>query len=177
METLTTVPSQIIAGDSYNIQLTVANYPVADYTGSLTFVGYTSASVTASAGTGPEDFLFSLTSTLTNITSGTYSYYVQMTSGSERNTVIGGYTNVIGNPALQTTNVSHQEIMLNAIQLVIEGRADDGIQEMTINGRTLKYIPLNELMALRAQYLKELNIMRGGASTARKVIPITFWNR
>lgn len=176
METLTTVPSQIIAGDSYLIQFTVANYPVADYTGSLTFIGFTSASVTASAGTGTEDFLFSLSSTLTNLTSGTYNYYVQMTSGSDRSTVITGYTNIIGNPAYQTTNVSHQEIMLNAIQLVLEGRADDGILEMTINGRTLKYIPINELMAIRVQYLKELNVMRAGASSARKVIPITFGN-
>ena len=173
MNPLTSVPAQIIAGDSYEIKLGYTDYPSTTWTGNLLLRGPASASVTATA-TGT-DFLFTLATTDTNIASGSYAYAVQVSSGSARHTVAQGYTTVLVNLASATTNTSHQETMIAAIEAVLEGRIDDGTDSISINGRSLSYIPLPELRELRAAYYKELAAIKGNpAMTARKVIPITF---
>jgi hypothetical protein len=48
---------------------------------------------------------------------------------------------------------SPAEINLTNIDLMLGGRASDGVQEYTINGRMLKRYPMDELLQLRAYYL------------------------
>ncbi|SFO63572.1 hypothetical protein SAMN05216567_101887 [Variovorax sp. OK605] len=56
---------------------------------------------------------------------------------------------------------SHARRTLDAIEAVLEGRATSATAEYEINGRRLKYIPLNELHAMRSKYQREVAAEEG----------------
>jgi hypothetical protein len=172
MTALTAMPSTIISGDSYEVQFSYTDYPATLWTGYLLLRGYSSASVTASA--SGTDYLCDLASSITTgLLPGMYTYALQAASGSARTTLVQGYTTVIANLTASTTTILHQEVMIRAIEAVLEDRVDDSVASMSINGRSLQYIPVPELLALRAQYYKELYVIKGGNSQyPRRIVPI-----
>lgn len=58
----------------------------------------------------------------------------------------------IANIAIATE--THNEKVLSALEAMIEGRASVEVQELQIGGRTLKYIPIADLLKLREYYKK-----------------------
>lgn len=86
--------------------------------------------------------------------------YITKTSNSERIQIDEGKTTLL--PNLADTNAdlrSHAKIVLDAIEAVIQGRATIDQSSMSIAGRSLSRLTVDELMTFRdrykAEYLKE----------------------
>ena len=91
--------------------------------------------------------------------------YITKTSNSERIQIDEGKTTLL--PNLADTNAdlrSHAKIVLDAIEAVIQGRATIDQSSMSIAGRSLSRLTIDELMTFRdrykAEYLKECKVAR-----------------
>lgn len=174
MTELTTIPTSLVSGDGYVIDLTVDDFPATDgWTGNLYLRGVNVLNVTGTTD-GPVH-RFTLSSTMTDtLTEGVYEYAVTVTKDGNRTTVLTGVITVTPNLATSGTRVSHIAKMLNAVTSVLENRVTDDVQSLSIAGRSITNIPISELMELRAQYTRELAVLTQGASSVRKTVPIVF---
>ena len=94
-----------------------------------------------------------------------WAAYITRTSDSERIQIDEGKTTLL--PNLANTNAdlrSHAKIVLDAIEAVIQGRATIDQSSMSIAGRSLSRLTIDELMTFRdrykAEYLKECKAAR-----------------
>lgn len=60
---------------------------------------------------------------------------------------------------------------LDAIEAVLEGRASSSTQEYSIAGRSLKYIPIPELLTLRDRYRQDVAAEENAANLAAGGLP------
>ena len=175
IEPLYNVPSTIVAGDYYELLLKYDEYPTseASYTPNLYIRGASTVDVN---GTVQGDYYrFVITSTQTSILkSGTYQYSVTVKDGTQRKTAASGWLTVDADLATSSAKISHAEKMITAIECVLEGRITDDVTSLSIAGRSISKIPIDELMILRANYYKELSVLKHGPSAARKKVPIVF---
>jgi hypothetical protein len=168
------IPVKIRAGDYYELLLQYSDFPTnVGYTPILYLRGASSLDIT---GTIVDDkFRFELTSGHTSILlEGTYRYSVTLKINGQRTTVSTGWISIEPDLATSGAKISHAETMLKAIEAVLEGRVTDDIVSMSIAGRSITKIPINDLMVLRANYMKELHILKGGSSAVRTTVPIVF---
>jgi hypothetical protein len=161
------------------------DYPTADYTitwsarlessGSTTF----SASVSESG----DDYIFTINHpTTTSLTLGDYVWALKITQDSDSKTIIyqTGKIKVADNYFANTGDTrSHAKIMLDKIESLLEGKADNDVASYSIQGRSLAKLSPQELidwrMFYKAEYNKELqaeNIKRGEGSG--KMIKVRF---
>ena len=91
--------------------------------------------------------------------------YITRTSDSSRTQVDEGKTTLL--PNLADTNAdlrSHAKIVLDSIEAVIQGRANMDQSSMSIAGRSLSRMSIDELLTFRdrykAEYLKEIKLAR-----------------
>jgi hypothetical protein len=174
MTELTSVPSSIVAGDGYIIDLTYPDYLPADgYTGVLYLRGIQVLRANGSTNGDAHRFTLSSTSTAT-LAAGTYEYSVGFTKAGNRVTVTTGFITVKADYATAGTRISHIEKTLQAIEAVIEGRITDDVQNLSIAGRSIQNIPIMELMELRGMYTKELSALKGTAGSVRKTVRLNF---
>jgi hypothetical protein len=162
-----------------------ANYPTASYTltwsarlesnGSTTF----SATVTESG----DDYIFTVdNSASVNLTLGDYVWALKITQDSDSETIIyqTGKITVADNYFADTGDTrSHAKIMLDKIESLLEGKADNDVASYSIQGRSLAKLSPQELIDWRsyykAEYNKEIqreNIKRGEGSG--KMIKVKF---
>jgi hypothetical protein len=121
------------------------------------------------------DHVFTITSANSALLKdGVYQYAVTVTLAGDRTTVETGVITVQPNLATSGTRVSHLSKMLSAVESVLEGRVTDDVTSLSIAGRSITNIPVTELLELRAQYTKELAVLKGGPAAARKTVPIVF---
>lgn len=174
MSTLTSIPSQIVAGDNYIIDLMFNDYvPANGYTAVLYLRGI--QVLRANSTPNGDAFRFTLSSTNTSILSeGTYEYSVGVILSGQRTTVANGFIAVKPDFATAGARVSHIEKTLQAIQAVIEGRVLDDVESFSIAGRSINHIPIMELLELRAQYTKELVVLSGNGNSIRKIVKLNF---
>jgi hypothetical protein len=70
-----------------------------------------------------------------------------------------------------STVLSPDERLLNAIDDVIYGRVTDDVEEVTIAGRSIKKIPLAELLALKSKLERRVWRLRNpGQSAVARVV-------
>ena len=91
--------------------------------------------------------------------------YITKTSSSNRIMVDSGRTTITENLANTNADLrSHAKKVLDSIQAVIEGRANMDQSSMSIAGRSLSRMSIDELMTFRdrykAEYLKEIKLAR-----------------
>lgn len=117
-------------------------------------------------------------STTATYTKGSYHWfaYITRTSDSERVMVDEGYSEVIDNYATTSSDVrSHVKKVLDAVEAVIENRASIDQQSMSIAGRSLSRMDINDLLFWRdkykAEYIRELKKSRAknGSSTGNTI--------
>jgi hypothetical protein len=101
------------------------------------------------------------------LTKGRYNWiaYITRSSDSARIKIGEGYTEIQDNYAATTSSVrSHAKIVLDAIEAVIENRATMDQSSMSIAGRSLSRLSIDELMTFRdrykTEYLKEVKMAR-----------------
>lgn len=92
---------------------------------------------------------------------GSYDWRARVTNSDEVYTVANGRMTVAPSFGAAGDTRSHARRTLDVIQAVLEGRATSATTEYEINGRRLKYIPLNELHAMRSKYQREVAAEEG----------------
>ena len=156
-------PSKIVAGDLTQWKRTdLSDYDntlfTLKYSARLAGNGSTEIEITATAdGT---DYLVSVASAVSAAyTAGTYYWqaYLVRIADNERVTIDSGIWDVVVNSDASTTDPrSHARIMLDKIESLIEGRADNDVDNYAIAGRSITKMSIDELMTWRSHYRSEV---------------------
>jgi len=167
----TTEPNELQLGDFWawkRIDLST-DYPTASYSLSYEFNlvdGSTAANFTLTATESNDEYLIE-TSNTTSYTAGEYNWvaYITRSSDSARIKLTEGFTEIQENYATTTSSVrSHAKKVLDAIEAVIANRATMDQSSMSIAGRSLSRLTIDELLQFRdrykAEYLKEVKKAR-----------------
>lgn len=164
---------KLYAGDSINESITVAAYPAsAGYTLKVRFAPIgsgTPLTVTSATADDGEGYVLTVPASATagwNAGQWTYTQWVE--KPDERHTIESGELQVLANPANATEGIdarSHVKKTLDALELVIEGKASSDVQNYTINGRSLAHYSFPDLLMLRdkykAEYYREQRVKNG----------------
>jgi hypothetical protein len=164
-------PAVLVAGDTAKWRRTLADYP-ANESWVLTYTLVSAATrytFTASAD-GASHLVAVAATTTATWAPGTYTWRAQVSKAGEVFTVGTGTFSVRPTFAAATDGRSHARKVLDAIEAVIEGRATSEVGEYQIAGRQLKYIPVDELLALRDKYRGEV-LREDAASRAARGLP------
>jgi len=164
-------PNELQLGDFWAWKRTdlSTDYPTASYSLSYEFNlvdGSTAANFTLTATESNDEYIIEVSNT-TSYTSGEYNWvsYITRSSDSARIKLSEGFTEIQENYATTTSSVrSHAKKVLDAIEAVIENRATMDQSSMSIAGRSLSRLTIDELLQFRdrykAEYLKEVKKAR-----------------
>jgi F0F1-type ATP synthase epsilon subunit len=167
----TTEPSELQLGDFWAWKKTDLSddYPTADYSLSYEFNiidGATAVNFTLSASESNNEYVIETTDT-SSYTKGEYNWvsYITRASDSARIKISEGFTEIQDNYATTAASVrSHAKKVLDAIEAVIENRATMDQSSMSIAGRSLSRLTIDELLTFKnrykAEYLKEIKKAR-----------------
>jgi hypothetical protein len=167
----TSEPNELQLGDFWAWKKTDLSddYPTASYSLSYEFNlvdGSTAANFTLTATESNNEYIIETSST-TSYTAGEYNWvsYITRSSDSARIKLSEGFTEIQQNYATTTSSVrSHVKKVLDAIEAVIENRATMDQSSMSIAGRSLSRLTVDELMTFRdrykTEYLKEVKQAR-----------------
>jgi hypothetical protein len=167
----TTEPNELQLGDLWAWKRTdlFNDYPTASYALSYEFNlvdGSAASNFTLTATESNNEYIIETSST-TSYTAGEYNWvsYITRSSDSVRIKLSEGFTEIQENYATTTSSVrSHAKKVLDAIEAVIENRATMDQSSMSIAGRSLSRLTVDELMTFRdrykVEYLKEIKKAR-----------------
>jgi len=151
------LPAQITAGDSLRFVDTVGDYSAADgwvLKYSLSNGGEVNTIESAAEGS---DHGFTVAATATaNWRAGQYRWQAYVAKGIERITVGRGFCEVLADIINGEDARHHVEKTLAALEAMLEGKANQDQQTMTLNGRSLTRLPVEELLKWRDRYKAEL---------------------
>jgi hypothetical protein len=158
----TQVPSELQLGDfwAWKRDDLASDYPVADYSLSYEFNlidGATASNFTLTATESGDEYIISTSST-SSYAKGNYNWisYITRSSDSARIKLEEGFVEIQDNYATTSASVrSHAKKVLDAIEAVIENRATMDQQSMSIAGRSLSRMSINELLTFRDRYKSE----------------------
>ena len=158
----TTEPVELQLGDFSAWKRTdlSTDYPTAAYALSYEFNlidGSTAANFTLTATESNDEYIISTSST-TSFTKGRYNWigYITRSSDSARIKIGEGYTEIQDNYATTTASVrSHAKIVYDAICAVIENRATMDQSSMSIAGRSLSRMSVDDLLKFKNHYKTE----------------------
>ena len=157
--------SEIIVGDTLDFETEVPDYPATD-SWTLKFrlvprgTGTAIAITCATAADGVSYRAQVALATTAAWTAGEYTWNSWVEKSGARYTVESGQVTLLPDPGITTApfdNRSHARKVLAAIEAVIEGRASQDQQEYTIGDRSLKRMPIADLLKFRAQYAAFVN--------------------
>ncbi len=165
------VPTELQLGDywAWKREDLSDDYPVSTHSLSYEFNlvdGSTASNFTLTATESGDTYLIETSST-TSYTAGNYNWisYITRSSDSARIKLEEGFVEIQLNYATTTASVrSHAKIVLDAIEAVIENRANIDQSSMSIAGRSLSRMSIDDLLTFRdrykAEYLKEVKQAR-----------------
>ena len=106
------------------------------------------------------DSVFTITSAVSKSwRNGMYRWVLRRVVGTEKTELVSGTLEIEANPDIMPNGLdgrSHAERTLAAIEALIEGRASDDIEEFSIRGKTIKSMPIAELLKFRNIYRSEV---------------------
>jgi len=165
------VPTELQLGDfwAWKRDDLSEDYPVASYALSYEFNlvdGATVYNFTLTATESNDTYIVEASNTA-SYTKGNYNWvsYMTRSSDSARVKLEEGFVEIQDNYATTTASVrSHAKIVLDAVEAVIENRANIDQSSMSIAGRSLSRMSIDELLTFRArykaEYLKEVKQLR-----------------
>jgi hypothetical protein len=170
-----TVPSELIAGDTWAWTLTYADYPAGTWTATIYFENrFQTFSATGSAsGTNHAFSISAVTSSAYK--SGRYKWRVRVTNGSTVTTVDSGESEVLFDPAAAGSRDTRSTARrtLEALEAFLEGYASTAQQAMTVGGRSISRWSPSELrqwqIQLRADVRREEQADQAGVGRNIKV--------
>lgn len=151
-------PTTANAGDTWRWTRTLADYPAsAGWALSYTLIN-AAAKITINASASGDDHAVTVSAATTaGYAAGSYDWRARVSKAGEVYTVGEGritVRNAFGGSTFDAR--SHARKTLEAIEAVIEGRASSATLEYSIAGRTLKHIPMADLLSLRDKYRAEV---------------------
>jgi len=150
-----TEPAQIHAGDTATWLKSLPDYPASDGWVLSYALVKTGTRITFSAAASGADHLVSVpASTTASWAVGDYQWSAKVTKGAEIHTVATGAMEIVADYAAAGSGLdarSHARKTLDALEAWIEGR-DMGVAGYEIAGRSLRAIPIPELLVLRDRY-------------------------
>ena len=167
-------PDTIVVGDRllWRREDLANEYPISAYALTYEFHEYSggggSHKFTITATEADDTYFVEVASSTTaSYADGDYIWnaFITRTSDSQRIRVDTGRSTVVKNLANTNADLrSHAKIVLDAIEAVIENRASMDQSSMSIAGRSLSRMSIDELMTFRdrykAEYLKEIKLAR-----------------
>jgi len=154
----TCVPDDLIAGDSWQFDLSFGDYPAGSgWTATAYFRGAGMINVEATA--DGDTFQFRATpSENAALVAGVYRYFIKVTDGTDTFTADQGEVEVLANAALASAAElqTHAEKTLALVEALIEGRMVDGVEAAQIFGRNWQKVPMEQLLKVRAAYRAEV---------------------
>lgn len=165
-------PTEINAGDTATWSRTLADHPAsAGWALSYVLINAT-AKISISSTAGGDDHLVLVAASATaGWTAGVYDWRARVTKSGEVYTVGQGRITVLPSLSASTADLrSHARKTLDAIESVIEGRASQDVLEYQIAGRSLKRIPVADLLVLRDRYRSEV-AREDAANNAARGLP------
>jgi len=158
IETLGQVPFSMTAGDTVKFTKSFADFPVADWTLTYAFLGGNQSSKFEVAATvSGDEFLTTLTPELTEkVFPGTYNYagFVTGTDG-QRKTVDSGRIQIAPNLAITQPETWAQQA-LAMVEAALLKRIPKGMENFSINGKSVNRMAIAELNKLRDIYKNEV---------------------
>lgn len=154
------VPTKFNKGDTIKWDVTVPDYPASEGWALSYELKSKNSNITGISGSADgDDYTVTISASTSNgYTVGEYHYMAYVTKGSERFAVDEGRIEVVANFA-DSGNYdarTHPEIVLDAIEAVLENRASKDQESYTIAGRSLNRTPLEDLISLRDKYKSEV---------------------
>ena len=158
------VPSVLQLGDfwAWKKSNLASDYPTADYSLSYEFNlidGATPVNFTIGTTESGDEYIVA-TSNTSSYTKGEYNWveYITRTLDNARIKLSEGFTEIQDNYATTNASVrSHAKIVLDAVKAVIENRATMDQSSMSIAGRSLSRMSIDELFTLKDRYQAEYN--------------------
>jgi hypothetical protein len=162
-----TEPASLIAGDTAQWIKTLPDYPASvGWALSYELVNAGQRIAFGSVAYG-DDHLVKVPATTTEAWApGAYTYRARAALAGEVFTVGAGQIAVQPAFGAATDARSHARRTLDAIEATLEGRATSATAEYQIAGRSMKYIPIPELLALRDRYRRDVSAENAAASIA-----------
>jgi len=154
------VPTVWNAGDTLKWDVSIPDYPATEGW-TLTYEVKSRndhiATITASA-SGADYTVTVPAATSAGYAIGHHHYRAYVTKGSERFTVDSGDLEIVKDfeDSGNYDDRTHAEIVLDAVESVIEGRATKDQESYTIAGRSLSRTPVEDLLMLRDRYKTEV---------------------
>ena len=172
------VPTVWNAGDTIKWDVSVPDYLASDgwtLTYELKSTSSNLSTITASA--DGDDYTVTIAAaTSADYTPADYHYQAFVTKSGERYTVDSGRVTILKDfqDSGNYDDRSHPEVVLDAIEAVLESRATKDQENYSIAGRSLARTPIEDLLTLRDRYKSEViqaqradQIARGLSSSAK----------
>jgi hypothetical protein len=151
-------PTEIIAGETLNWTKSLLDYPASEgWTLKYYFRG-AGAGFDVTATADGDDFSITVSATATaTMAAGVYYWQAEVSLSGEKHIVDSGQATVKASLASVTSSAtfdgrSRAQKILDAIDAMLEGKASLDQQEYMIGNRSLKRIPIPDLIALRTHY-------------------------
>jgi hypothetical protein len=158
------LPSEVIAGDTWQWTRELAAYPAGTWTGTVYFENKDGAfSVAGSASGTTHSFSIAAATTATYMP-GRYAWKLRVTDGITVATVESGSVEVLLNPATagRRDTRSWARRTLEAVEAFLEGNASTAQASMTLQGRSIARWSLAELTQWREKLRAEVKVEEQG---------------
>jgi hypothetical protein len=159
----------LYAGDTLKQPISLAEFPASEGWVHQTRLAPQSGegALTIAAAPNADDFTLTISSAVSSpLEPGKWTYTQWVEKAGERYTVAEGEITILVNPANAATGIdtrSHVKKTLDALELMIEGKAGRDVQSYTINGRQLQHYDIGDLLKMRDKYKAEYaNELSGG---------------
>lgn len=158
---LYTVPSQMVAGDTWRFIRDLSDYPAPTWTVTYYFENQVKQFSQAAVASGTMQSVTISSTTTADIPPGRYRWFARGVSAGITETVKdeNGWFDVLPDIGATGTHDHRSDArkMLDAVNATLIGKATDDQLAMAINGRSISRIPLPELTLWRAQLRSEVN--------------------
>jgi hypothetical protein len=150
-------PARVNAGDTAKWLKSLPAYPAsAGWALSYELVSAANRYTFAAVPDGDEFLVTVAAAVTTTWVPGAYAWRARVSQSGEVFTVGEGHLTVDPSFGAAVDARGHARRTLDAIEAVLENRASSATAEYQIAGRSLKYIPIPELLALRDRYRQEV---------------------
>ncbi len=160
--TPTTEPDTLVAGNTWKWERNFSDYPASD-SWSLTYylrkTGSSGITITTSVNSDAHLVNVAASSTA-SYSPGVWDFRGYVSKSGERYEIFNGILKIEADPATAASSYdprSHAQIVLDAIESVLESRATKEILNFSVEGNSLSSIPHGDLLALRSRYRIEVD--------------------
>ncbi len=163
IDPINNIPDRLYAGDTWFFELTDSTYPAGTWN-LVTYFSSCAGKFSATAAQNGTAHRFTVTAATTaGYEPGGYNYQIRAEHGSDgRKFTIGeGFVDVLPPLSQQADHRHRVKKILDAIDAVIENRATSDHLAVSVAGRSISKMGINELRDFRAWYSQQWDILRG----------------